>query len=212
MVNLQLCLRNSPQLPLPHRACIKSDTHCYADHDSEPNTITKPSTCRNALPTFTPPQIALHRMRVIRVYDVASDVIETHEQRAILRGLKFVQQHRVHHAVADTSPLIFQLPVAPPVVVGAADLRQCPFGHSMRLCQRCQSRQLRPSDRQDGSLYLMAPIPCVFRRYLHLPRGWNRKSQQKESAQRKRSVAISYTKSPIVPTEKKRQSSRNSLP
>ena len=41
------------------RACIKSNTHCYAD--SEADTITKPSTRRNASPTFTPSQIALHR-------------------------------------------------------------------------------------------------------------------------------------------------------
>jgi hypothetical protein len=62
----------------PHsRACIKSNTHSYAD--SEPDTITKPSTCRKASPTFSPPQIALHSVRAIRVYDVAGNVIETHE-------------------------------------------------------------------------------------------------------------------------------------
>jgi hypothetical protein len=42
----------------PHsRACIKSNTHSYAD--SQPDTITKRSTCRHALPTFTPSQIAI---------------------------------------------------------------------------------------------------------------------------------------------------------
>jgi hypothetical protein len=62
----------------PHsRACIKSNTHSYAD--SEPDTITKPSTCRNASPTFTPPQIASHPVRAIRVYDDTGDVIERHE-------------------------------------------------------------------------------------------------------------------------------------
>ena len=62
----------------PHsRACIKSNTHSYAD--SQPDTITKRSTCRNASPTFTPSQIALHPVRVIRVYNAAGNVIETHE-------------------------------------------------------------------------------------------------------------------------------------
>jgi hypothetical protein len=62
----------------PHsRACIKSNTPSYADY--QPDTITKRSTCRNASPTFTPSQIALHPVRVIRVYDPAGDVIETHE-------------------------------------------------------------------------------------------------------------------------------------
>jgi hypothetical protein len=62
----------------PHsRACIKSNTHSYPD--SEPDTITKPSTCWNASPTFTPPQIASHPVRAIRVYDDAGSVIETHE-------------------------------------------------------------------------------------------------------------------------------------
>jgi len=61
------------------RACIKSNTHSYAD--SQPDTITKPSTCRNASPTFTPPQIALHPVRVIRVYADAGNVIETHEYK-----------------------------------------------------------------------------------------------------------------------------------
>jgi len=64
----------------PHsRACIKSNTHSYAD--SEPDTITKPSTCRNASPTFTPPQIASHPVPVIRVYDATGNVIETHEHK-----------------------------------------------------------------------------------------------------------------------------------
>jgi hypothetical protein len=64
----------------PHsRACIKSNTHSYAD--SEPDTITKPSTCRNASPTFTPPQIASHPVRAIRVYDDAGNVIEMHESK-----------------------------------------------------------------------------------------------------------------------------------
>jgi hypothetical protein len=61
------------------RACIKSNTYYYAD--SQPDTITKPSTCRNASPTFSPPQIALHPMRAIRVYDAAGNVIETHEHK-----------------------------------------------------------------------------------------------------------------------------------
>jgi len=61
----------------PHsRACIKSNTHSYAD--SEPDTITKPSTCRNPSQTFTPPQIALHPVQVIRVY---GNVIETQEHK-----------------------------------------------------------------------------------------------------------------------------------
>ena len=64
----------------PHsRACIKSNTHSYAD--SQPDTITKRSTCRNASPTFTPSQIALHPVRVIRVYNAAGNVIETHEHK-----------------------------------------------------------------------------------------------------------------------------------
>jgi hypothetical protein len=64
----------------PHsRACIKSNTLSYAD--SEPDTITKPSTCRNASPTFTPPQIASHPVQVIRVYDAAGNVVETHEHK-----------------------------------------------------------------------------------------------------------------------------------
>jgi hypothetical protein len=63
----------------PHsRACIKSNTRSYAD--SEPDTITKSSTCRNA-PTLTPPPIALHPVRVLRIYDEASNVIETHEHK-----------------------------------------------------------------------------------------------------------------------------------
>jgi len=62
----------------PHsRACIESNTHTYAD--CEPDTISKPSTCRNASPTFTPPQIALHPVRVIRVYDAAGSVIKKRE-------------------------------------------------------------------------------------------------------------------------------------
>jgi hypothetical protein len=62
----------------PHsRACIKSNTHSYAD--SELDTITKPSTCRNASPTFAPPQIALHPVRVIRVCDTAGS--ETYEHK-----------------------------------------------------------------------------------------------------------------------------------
>ena len=61
----------------PHsRACIKSNTHSYAD--SEPDTITKSSTCRNASQTFTPPQIASHPTRAIRVYDHAGNLTETH--------------------------------------------------------------------------------------------------------------------------------------
>ena len=39
------------------RACIKSNTHSYAAF--EPDTITKPSTCRKASPTFTPPPITI---------------------------------------------------------------------------------------------------------------------------------------------------------
>ena len=60
------------------RACIKSNTHSYAD--SQPDTITKRSTCRHASPTFTPSQIALHPVRVIRVYNADGNVIETHEK------------------------------------------------------------------------------------------------------------------------------------
>ena len=61
----------------PHsRACIKSNTYSYAD--SEPGTITKPSTCRNASPTSTPPQVASYPVRAIRVDDEAGNVIETH--------------------------------------------------------------------------------------------------------------------------------------
>lgn len=64
----------------PHsRACIKSNTHSYAD--SESDTITKPSTCRNPSRTFTPPQIASHPVRAIRVYDEAGNVIDTHEYK-----------------------------------------------------------------------------------------------------------------------------------
>src|SRR5262249_13817175 len=63
----------------PHsRACIKSNTHSYPD--SQPDTITPHSTWRNASPTFTPSQIALHPVRVIRVYDDAGNLIETHER------------------------------------------------------------------------------------------------------------------------------------
>ena len=40
-----------------HSACIKSNTRSYPD--SDPDTITKPSTCRKASPTFTPPPIAI---------------------------------------------------------------------------------------------------------------------------------------------------------
>src|SRR5258708_46362 len=70
----------------PHsRACIKSNTHSYAD--SEPDTITKPSTCRNASPTFTPPQIASHPVRAIRVYDDAGNVIERHEHAGDFKEL-----------------------------------------------------------------------------------------------------------------------------
>jgi len=58
------------------RACIKSNTCSYAD--SEPGTITKPSTCRNASPTSTPPQVASYPVRAIRVDDEAGNVIETH--------------------------------------------------------------------------------------------------------------------------------------
>jgi hypothetical protein len=61
------------------RAYIKSNTDSYPD--SEPDTITKRSTCRNASPTFTPSQIALHPVRVIRVYDDAGNVIETREHK-----------------------------------------------------------------------------------------------------------------------------------
>src|SRR5215831_16884697 len=43
-----------------------------------PTPSTKRSPCRNASPTFTPTQIALHPVRVIRVYDAAGNVIETH--------------------------------------------------------------------------------------------------------------------------------------
>jgi len=64
----------------PHsRAGIKSNTHSYGD--SEPDTITKPSTCWNAPPTFTPPQIALPPVHVMRVYDAGGNVIETHEHK-----------------------------------------------------------------------------------------------------------------------------------
>jgi hypothetical protein len=64
----------------PHSgACIKSNTHSYAD--CEPDAITEPSTCRNASPTFTPPQIALQPVRAIRVHDAARNVIQTHEPK-----------------------------------------------------------------------------------------------------------------------------------
>jgi len=66
------------------RACIKSNTHCYAD--AEPNTITKPSTRRNASPTFTPSQIALHPVRVIRVYDEQGNLIETRDHKGDFQG------------------------------------------------------------------------------------------------------------------------------
>ena len=59
------------------RTCIKSNTRSYTD--SEPDLITNPPTCGNASPTLTPPQIASHPVRVIRVYDDADNVIETHE-------------------------------------------------------------------------------------------------------------------------------------
>ena len=66
----------------PHsRACIKSNTHSYAD--SESDTIIKPSTCRNASPTFTPPQIASHPVRAIRVYDDAGSVFATIRRRGL---------------------------------------------------------------------------------------------------------------------------------
>jgi hypothetical protein len=64
----------------PHsRACIKSNTDSYAD--SGPDTITKPSTCRNASTTFTPPQIASRTVQTIRIYDDTGNVIETHEHK-----------------------------------------------------------------------------------------------------------------------------------
>jgi hypothetical protein len=64
----------------PHsRTCIKGDTHSYAG--SQPDAITKSSTSWNAPPTFTPTQIALHPVRVIRVYDDAGKMVETHEHK-----------------------------------------------------------------------------------------------------------------------------------
>ena len=72
----------------PHsRACIKSNTHSYAD--TQPHTITKRSTCRNASPTFTPSQIALHPVRVIRVYDATATTAYkvSHVQRRIFLNL-----------------------------------------------------------------------------------------------------------------------------
>jgi len=68
----------------PHsRACIKSSTHSYGN--SEPDTITKPSTCWNTPPTFTPPQIALHPVQVIRVYDPVGNVIEAHKHKGYFK-------------------------------------------------------------------------------------------------------------------------------
>src|SRR5258708_27898104 len=61
------------------RSCIKSNTHNYAD--SEPDTITKPSTCRNASPTFTPPQITSHPVQVIRVSYEAAKLVDTLEHQ-----------------------------------------------------------------------------------------------------------------------------------
>ena len=69
-----------------HSACIKSNTGSYPD--SDPDTITKPSTCRKASPTFTPPPIASHPVRVIRVYNAAGNVIETHEKGTNLNKLR----------------------------------------------------------------------------------------------------------------------------
>jgi len=69
----------------PHsRACIKSNTHSYGD--SEPDTITKPSTCWNASPTFTPPQIALHPVRVSCIR-CGWQRNETHEHKAFATSL-----------------------------------------------------------------------------------------------------------------------------
>ena len=65
----------------PHsRACLKSNTRSYAD--SESDAIAKPSTCRNASPAFTPPQIALRLAQVIRVYRATGNVIEPYKTRA----------------------------------------------------------------------------------------------------------------------------------
>ena len=61
------------------RACIKGNTHSYAD--SEPYTVAKPSTCRDASPTFTTSQIALHHARAIRLYDAIGNMIETHRHK-----------------------------------------------------------------------------------------------------------------------------------
>ena len=71
----------------PHsRACIKSNTHSYAD--SEPDTITKPSIHRNASPTFAPPQIALYPVQVIRVFDAAGYGRLEVLHRFLLRGIQ----------------------------------------------------------------------------------------------------------------------------
>ena len=67
----------------PYSRGVKSQTGSYAH--SEPDSITKPSTCRNASPTFAPPQIASHPVRAIRVYDDSGNVIETHEHAGKFR-------------------------------------------------------------------------------------------------------------------------------
>jgi len=87
----------------PHsRACIKSNTHSYAD--SEPDTITKRSTCWNASPTFAPPQITLHPVQVIRVCDAAGNVIESHEQKGEFKEWRDLTKSR--HAVKHDGPLL----------------------------------------------------------------------------------------------------------
>jgi hypothetical protein len=84
----------------PHsRACIESNTHSYAD--SEPDTITEPSTCRNASPTFAPPQIASHTVRAIRVYDDTGNVIGTHEHRGDFKELSSLDPEEFWKLVAE---------------------------------------------------------------------------------------------------------------
>jgi hypothetical protein len=75
------------------RACVKGNSGSYAD--SEPNTITKPSTCWNASPTFTPPQIALHPVRVSCIR-CGWQRNETHEHKAFATSLSHSDEQNIY--------------------------------------------------------------------------------------------------------------------
>jgi len=75
------------------RACVKGNSGSYAD--SEPDTITKPSTCWNASPTFTPPQIALHPVRVSCIR-CGWQRNETHEHKPLLLRFPIRTSHNIY--------------------------------------------------------------------------------------------------------------------